>query len=331
MIAEHVRKALRRYVEDFGSPQAPVLALFPDLVSCQTIKAAQTVCYQPFKGLAQSLESAGYSLDDELKQEASSVVIFAQRCREENLGYLGRTAALLPEGGQLYFVCPNELGPKSHEKRIMTLFGNLDVFSKYKVRISVATKTDAFDERFCQELIELSKPFSIPNCDLVSYAGNFSWKHVDTGSQLLVDNLPKDIKGVVADFGAGYGFISKHVLDNYDVEELHLFEHDRRALDAAELNCKNHKEKCHFHWENVVRLESSQKFDWIIMNPPFHIGNKTDPELGIKFLEKAIQHIKPSGHIVAVANKSLPYEASLKTWGRDYSVIQLKGFKVVSL
>ncbi len=47
------------------------------------------------------------------------------------------------------------------------------------------------------------------------------------------------------------------------------------------------------------------------MNPPFHTSRNADPALGQAFIAAAARVLKPSGHLWIVANRHLPYEATL--------------------
>ena len=44
-------------------------------------------------------------------------------------------------------------------------------------------------------------------------AGIFSADHIDPGSALLAEHLPKNLRGRVADLGAGWGFLSRAALE----------------------------------------------------------------------------------------------------------------------
>lgn len=47
------------------------------------------------------------------------------------------------------------------------------------------------------------------------------------------------------------------------------------------------------------------------MNPPFHIGRASDPELGRAFIRAAARMLSPRGQLYMVANRHLPYEGDL--------------------
>lgn len=139
--------------------------------------------------------------------------------------------------------------------------------------------------------------------------GVFSDAKVDAGSALLAAALPQ-LKGAVADLGAGWGYLSKHVLDSPDVTALDLIETDRRALEAAQANLSD--PRAVFHWQDALSWTTADALDAVVMNPPFHTSRRADPQLGIAFITAAARMLKPKGSLWMVANRHLPYEATLQ-------------------
>ena len=83
-----------------------------------------------------------------------------------------------------------------------------------------------------------------------------------------------------------------------------------RALECAKLNLTDPRAR--FHWEDVVGLTTPEAYDAVIMNPPFHSGRKGDPALGVSFIETATKMLTSQGTLWMVANRHLPYEATLR-------------------
>jgi 16S rRNA (guanine1207-N2)-methyltransferase len=161
----------------------------------------------------------------------------------------------------------------------------------------------------------------------VTQAGIFSSDHIDPGSLLLGEYFPKNLRGRVADLGAGWGYLSDIALSLCpDIETLDLFEADSRALACAERNLARHhppenplsspvcyacdepRVRCHWH---DVTTGLPETYDAILMNPPFHTGQDTDVDLGRAFLTVAAAALKRNGRLYLVANRQLPYEAML--------------------
>lgn len=142
--------------------------------------------------------------------------------------------------------------------------------------------------------------------------GVFSAGHVDPGSALLADHIPENLSGVVADLGAGWGYLAGRVLERCPaISNLHLVEAQGAALDCARQNVTDPRAR--FHWEDATTWSGVPRtaVDMVIMNPPFHTGRAAEPDLGRAFIMSAARVLRPGGRLLMVANRHLPYEATL--------------------
>ncbi|MBC2834627.1 class I SAM-dependent methyltransferase [Paragemmobacter straminiformis] len=149
--------------------------------------------------------------------------------------------------------------------------------------------------------------------------GVFSADGIDPGSAVLAAALPADLKGHVADLGAGWGYLSRVVLSRAGVKSCHLVEAEAEALDCARLNVTD--ERAAFHWADATTWKAPRMLDHIVMNPPFHTGRGADPALGVAFLAAAARNLSPQGVLWLVANRHLPYDRTLTTLFRDVTEI----------
>ncbi|MEL7166997.1 MAG: methyltransferase [Pseudomonadota bacterium] len=138
--------------------------------------------------------------------------------------------------------------------------------------------------------------------------GVFSADGVDPASELLAQALPEVMVGTVADLGAGWGYLSAHVLTR-DVTAVHLVEAHDMALQCARHNVTD--ARAQFHWADATAWTPPKPVDAVIMNPPFHIGRAADPGLGRAFIASAARILAPHGAMWMVANRHLPYEDAL--------------------
>lgn len=153
----------------------------------------------------------------------------------------------------------------------------------------------------------------------ITVPGIFSADGIDPGSKLLAAALPEGLKGAVADFGAGWGFLAAEILKHQGVVRLDLVEAEADALDCAAVNLSD--ARAHYHWADATRWRPDEPLDAVVMNPPFHEGRKGVPELGQAFIANAAAALKPSGRLYMVANRHLPYEAVLKAHFREVKEI----------
>ena len=139
--------------------------------------------------------------------------------------------------------------------------------------------------------------------------GVFSADGIDPASALLVDALPDRLGPIVADLGAGWGFLAAHALTREGVEVVHLVEAGHLALQCAEHNVTD--PRAIFHWADATSWTAPDRVDDVVMNPPFHASRAAEPGLGQAFIRAAAQVLKPDGALWMVANRHLPYETTL--------------------
>ncbi|QJF52687.1 class I SAM-dependent methyltransferase [Roseobacter ponti] len=139
--------------------------------------------------------------------------------------------------------------------------------------------------------------------------GVFSADAVDPASDLLVRALPDKIGRRIVDLGAGWGYLSAHILTREAVEAVHLVEAGHMALECARHNVTD--PRAQFHWADATRWRPQEAVDCVIMNPPFHTSRAADPALGQAFVAAAAGMLGPQGQLWMVANRHLPYEATL--------------------
>mgnify|MGYP001413444543 CR=1 FL=1 len=165
--------------------------------------------------------------------------------------------------------------------------------------------------------------------------GLFSWDRIDPASRLLATHFPPGLSGKVGDFGCGTGYLSYRALENFSkISSLVLVEADARALACAQKNLENvraNREITAFWHDATKKLpDGSLQFDHILMNPPFHMGKKTDITIGASFLATAAAHLKKNGALSLVANVHLPYEPVLETLFKNVKQVTVDGgFKIL--
>lgn len=140
--------------------------------------------------------------------------------------------------------------------------------------------------------------------------GVFSEDGIDRGSAALVAALPAKMPGRMADFGAGWGYLAGAVLARDGVQSVDLIEAEALAIDCARLNLSD--PRAAFHWADATTHAPAVPYQGIVMNPPFHTGRTADPALGRAFITAAARALTPQGQLWMVANRHLPYEATLR-------------------
>ena len=197
--------------------------------------------------------------------------------------------------------------------------GDLPSLTKGHGRVFWFTATDAFAE------------WAAPSPERGAHgyfttAGVFSDGAIDAGSALLAEALPRKLPARMADLGAGWGYLAAPVLAREGVKTLDLIEAEALSLQCARLNVDD--PRVSFHWGDATRHDAAS-YDGIVMNPPFHSGRASDPGLGRTFIQAATRLLAPHGKLWMVANRHLPYEATLTECFRNVDMIASNGaFKV---
>jgi 16S rRNA (guanine1207-N2)-methyltransferase len=164
--------------------------------------------------------------------------------------------------------------------------------------------------------------------------GMFSHDHIDAGSRLLADSLPVDLAGAAADFCAGWGYLSAKLQERAPgIRKLDLYEADFESLEAAKANLASMGgavEK-RFFWHDLLGDPVSERYDAIVMNPPFHKARGADPLIGQGMIKAAAAALRRGGRLLMVANKQLPYEAVMDALFVAHQRITVtNGFKVLA-
>jgi 16S rRNA (guanine1207-N2)-methyltransferase len=149
----------------------------------------------------------------------------------------------------------------------------------------------------------------------ITRAGVFSADGPDRASQLLGAALPARLGARVADFGAGWGYLSRAILTHEGVQSLDILEADGTALDCARVNITD--PRAAFHWADVATHRPARLWDTVVMNPPFHTTRSADAGLGLAFITAAHRGLAPNGQLWLVANRQLPYAEAARALFRD--------------
>lgn len=290
---------------------------------------------QDFKPDALELRAAGLAGPEPAALEGrfALVLLLPERQKLQTLADLARGMDLLDVGGRLVVSLHNDWGARRYEKLLAELAGGVQSFSKNHCRVFWAEKTADLNPDLMTEWRAYGEPGQIVEGRFWSQPGLFSWDEIDEGSRLLTQHLPGRIRGAVADLGAGWGYLSDFLLRTYpEIKSLDVFEADRAALKCARKNLAGtaSRAELRYHWEDVTEGAGCGRFDFVVMNAPFHEGRRPDPMLGGRFVEAAANALKPGGELWLVANVHLPYERHLRgSFARWEIAAQSGGFKIL--
>lgn len=293
---------------DWPTQPALFLRARPSL-ALSRVEPHRFVCEQSFRPDFDALHAAGYALRTE-EETFPLTLVLPPRQRDEARALLARAVAATVPGGRVVAAAANTEGAKTLESDLKALCGPLESLSKHKCRVMWVT-VGATDQALLAQWRQADALRPVLEGRFVSRPGLFAWNRIDPGSQLLAAHLPV-LEGVGADLGTGFGFLTYHALSHHPaITRMDAYEAERRALEAAEINLDAFGDRVRTLWSDVTKgLEGT--YDFILSNPPFHLSRADDPGLGRAFIRTAAAHLRRGGAFYMVANRHLPYEATLK-------------------
>ena len=263
------------------------------------------------------------------------ILLLPAKNKQQTRGWLAAALHRLSDTGRLMVAAANTHGARSYATALQQLTGQITSRSKSKCRIFSARKTAAFDTALTEQWMndaqpQYLEPHGLGSHGLYTQAGLFSWDRADTGSSLLLQQLPA-LSGKGMDLCCGYGLLSEHILRHPNtVSNIHLVEADHLALNCAKQNMAKRTHPIQYHWLDAAHDPLPQGLDWIVCNPPFHSGQTRDVELGQHIAQRGCESLKRGGVLYLVANRKLPYERLLQSaLHQCQTLIEADGFKVI--
>lgn len=288
------------------------------------------VCEQGFRPGFLALQGAGYQtapvLEATTYRAFTACLVLIGKHKAENQAMVARACRLVRPGGVVAVAGDKTLGIQPLRQwtaRHVELSGSL---AKHHATVFwfSAPDPDAFDDTV--------EPLAPVEGRFETAPGMFSHARPDPGSVLLAGHFDGRIGGAVADFGCGWGYLAAEVLRKGRPDSLGLFEAHYPSLQAAERNLEPLRGDVPVEtaWIDLASEPVARRFDWIVMNPPFHAGRASEPDIGKAFIAAASKALAPGGRLLMVANRKLPYEQALAQGFRRVGEPKVaEGYKII--
>jgi len=269
------------------------------------------------------LIARGFDARVEAEGAFTAALVQIVKSKAESLSLIAEALALVAPGGVIAVDGQKDEGIESILKAVKKLLPLDGTLSKSHGKLFWLTRPEGLPDAVAAWLAEPGETEE----GFVTAPGMFSPDGADQGSEVLVALVPQ-LKGRVADLGAGWGYMSAVLLEEQaGIGSLDLIEADYASLQAAEANIDD--ERARFFWADATAFQPDMLYDAIISNPPFHAGRAADASLGQGFIAAAARMLKPSGQFFMVANQHLPYEATLKAhFGTGKLLAEIAGYKL---
>lgn len=283
-------------------------------------------------GTAQAYGSQGFKLMDISQspdQQFDQVIIFLPKAKQR-IKYVAHFAqGALNDDAEIWFVGENKGGIKSLAKNLKKDFEQADKIATGKHSAVVSCSKPLNDKPFNPTDYYSTQQNEL-GLEMKALPGVFSQEKLDKGTQVLLDNLPRKIKGRILDFGCGAGVIGSYISQHREFEEIEMIDDDILAIKSAQKNVEANQIPLTEAYLSNGLDNVEDRYNWIISNPPFHQGVKTEYNVTETFLREVKGYLKLSGKLCIVFNEFLNYETILRQHFKGVNeVAKQNGFKVV--
>ena len=258
-------------------------------------------------------------------------------------------AYALKSGGRLYVQGAKDRGVLSLAKRMQALFGNVETLEIHKGDRVVCSTVGAqfiapnssdelqgaiiLDNQLANALRAGSLSSLSTDCVLptvrqaerkcAAHSGKlqgsnraptlFAEGKLDEGTRLLLESLDVRVTDVALDMGCGAGFIGCHMARLATKGQVTMVDASLVAVEEARRRVEQSGlTNAQVLSSDGAQAVSSQRFDLVVTNPPFHIGGIQTTEIGERFIREAAQVLRPRGRFYLVANRFLKYEPTMR-------------------
>ena len=149
-------------------------------------------------------------------------------------------------------------------------------------------------------------------------AGVFSKGEVDTGTDLLLNALPEEMRGDILDLGCGWGAIGISVARKWPEAKVTMADINLRALALSRENAKrNHADVACVESDGMAAF-AGRRFDTIVTNPPIRAGK----QVIYRMFADAAACLKPGGVLFLVIRKQQGAESCMKYLQTMFSSVE---------
>ena len=160
-------------------------------------------------------------------------------------------------------------------------------------------------------------------------SGVFSKDYVDTGTQILLQALQKQILGDrILDMGCGYGVIGIVLKKLYDLAEVTMCDINPRAIECSVSNAQRNGSNCKILVSEGFN-QLKETYTTIVCNPPIRAGKAVI----YKIFEDSAAYLESKGSLWIVMRKQHGAPSAIKKLETLFEEVEImkkdRGFQVI--
>jgi 16S rRNA (guanine1207-N2)-methyltransferase/23S rRNA (guanine1835-N2)-methyltransferase len=170
-------------------------------------------------------------------------------------------------------------------------------------------------------LVDIWQGYQYQGMSVEALPGVFGRQQLDPGAAVLLAHLPADAEGTVCDLGCGNGILSLALSHQIPGARIIATDDSELAVLSARRNATANALKNIEVRQGNALSGVTETLDWILCNPPFHDGHKELTNIAQLMFRDAARQLSPTGTLLVIANRHLPYQPMLKRLFRSVRVI----------
>lgn len=291
--------------------EPPACTLAPSIQSADII----TFNYRSLRYFEESnINRVEFGIGDYAANKYQQVLIFMPKSKPELELFLDLATSVLDKDGSIYLVGEKKSGIASGAKRLSARAQETQKIDSAKHcqlwEASSVAATEGFDINSYVETVELN--INSTMLKVASVPGVFSSGRLDEGTELLLTQKLKRLKGRTLDFGCGAGVVGAYLKTLNQEIQLECIDINWMALLATrktlELNGLVGDVYPSDAWSDV-----KGRVNGVVTNPPFHQGVSTEYETTEGFIKTAYSKMARYAPMYIVANNFLRYPALIES------------------
>lgn len=269
-----------------------------------------------FTGTSGTKPDMVYGVEHLTTVQYDTVVIYLPQSRQLTELILQMVVGLLTPSACVFLVGENNAGIRSIQRLLAETVG--PTFKVDAARHCVLFRATLHQQAKPFDLAAWRVAYSInvggKSLAVTSFPGVFSHGQLDAGTNFLLQTLNQPHGKRVLDFGCGSGVIGAMINLQWPGTKVDLVDSNAFALTATHQTFTDNGLPVDHIYPSDIFSDVQDTYDWILSNPPFHKGVKTNYQIATTFIKEAASRLRPGGTFQVVVNRFLKYQSLIEEY-----------------